>query len=88
VCRRDEDADDRGGEQGQDQVLILDAEPGRATTSAARATRWTMATSTSSPTRDWRPGTNGTSGRAHFLGEGRLTPGPTVHYRVYRVEND
>jgi Protein of unknown function (DUF3237) len=26
--------------------------------------------------------------RAHFLGEGRLAAGPTVHYRVYRVEND
>jgi len=26
--------------------------------------------------------------RTHFLGEGRVSPGPTVHYRVYRVEND
>lgn len=26
--------------------------------------------------------------RTQFLGEGRLAAGPTVHYRVYRVEND
>lgn len=26
--------------------------------------------------------------RTQFLGEGRLASGPTVHYRVYRVEND
>ena len=25
---------------------------------------------------------------SQFLGQGRLVPGPTVEYRVYRVEND
>jgi Protein of unknown function (DUF3237) len=26
--------------------------------------------------------------QAQFPGQGRLVPGPTVEYRVYRVEND
>jgi hypothetical protein len=26
--------------------------------------------------------------QTQFLGQGRLVPGPTVEYRVYRVEND